>query len=155
MSIFQTSCKAAKSKLISDRLQRFLLENEVNHSKVPNVQKLRVSDIVEFAESHRDIRSYLPEFNTERYPSRQWVWDIGEFWKTNPLVSTLIHNEFHEFVEEKIQSQEDDFMVKRNTNFKALPSFISLIKDSNVLSSTIKYLNYHRMRWKVLSVNEK
>ena len=56
---------------------RFIYGNKVVHIKVPQILGLRLPDIIDFAEKHIDIHSFMPEYKTFRYPSRQWVCNVG------------------------------------------------------------------------------
>ena len=130
--------------------------NEVNVVKVPHIKGLRITDIIKFAEKHFDIKSYLPEYKTERYPSRDYVCNVGGCNKDILcLVATMIKDEFDGFVQEKIHENEKEFADKRNTEFRALPGFVSLIKDSKVLSSKPgNILCLCRIKWEISSVSK-
>ena len=52
-------------------------------------------------------------------------------------MATLIGDKFRKFVEEKMQEQETEYAKVKKTQFTALPEFISLIKDSKVLSRKV------------------
>ena len=52
-------------------------------------------------------------------------------------VATLVGKEFKEYVKQMMEDQEKEYISKRNTKFKILPEFASLIKKSNQLSSMV------------------
>ena len=67
----------------------------------------------------------------------------------------MIKDEFEGFVQEKIHENEKEFADKRNTEFRALPGFVSLIKDSKVLSSKPgNILCLCRIKWEISSVSK-
>ena len=124
------------------------------HIKVPQIPGLRLPDMIDFAEKHIDIHSFLLEYRTFRYSSRQWVWNIGMAFSHLILaVVTLAEKEFREFIKSRMNQQEAEFSKNRNTNFKALPNFVSMIKDTYVLSS--KQLGtICRIKWKISSIDQ-
>ena len=117
---------------------RFIYGGDVVQVRIPHIKGLRVADIIEFAKKHIDIMTYLPEYKTERYPSRSWIWNLGiliilKTW----IVATLTGDKFKKFVEEKMQEQEAEYARDKKTKFSALPEFISLIKESKILSRKV------------------
>jgi len=52
------------------------------------------------------------------------------------MVFTLLEDEFRKFIEEQNTLQEQSYAAKKKTVFNALPEFVSMIRDSDVLSST-------------------
>ena len=124
------------------------------HIKVPQIPGLRLPDIIDFAEKHIDIHSFLPEYRTFRYPSRQWVWNIGmAFSRLILAVATLAEKEFREFIKSRMDQQEAEFSKNRNTNFKALPNFVSMVKDNHILSSK-QLETICRIKWKISSIGQ-
>ena len=114
----------------------------INFVRIPYLPGLRTSDIVEFAEKHVDIRSYLPEYKKPRFPSRQWVCNLGKLKKVcDNVVATLIENEYKDFVRNKTEEIEQEYAIDRNTKFQAIPQFVNAIRDSTSLSS--KPINKH------------
>ena len=123
--------------------------------KVPHIRGLRVSDLIEFAEQHVEIKSYLPEYKTERFPSRQWVWNMSKEMDYNFYkVATLVGKEFKEYVKQMMEDQEKEYISKRNTKFKILPEFASLIKKSNQLSSMVTICIQFRGQRKIPSASK-
>jgi hypothetical protein len=115
-----------------------LLSSNVNIVKIPHIEGLRTADIVEFASRHIDLKKYLPEYKTPRYQSRSWVCNLGKNIKIMcTIVATLIEGEFKDFVLEQMKNQEDGCKRKRNTQMAAIPEFVSMIKESEFLSSKL------------------
>ena len=52
-------------------------------------------------------------------------------------MATLTGDKFKKFVEEKMQEQEAEYGRDKKTKFSALPEFISLIKESKILSRKV------------------
>ena len=41
------------------------------------IEGLRIPDLLEFAEKHWPIEQFMPDYNCEKYPSRNWIWNVG------------------------------------------------------------------------------
>ena len=65
--------------LVSVLNLKFIAWDHVKIIEVPHIEGLRIPEILEFAQRHWYIHSYLPEYEWEKYPSRRWIWNIGEF----------------------------------------------------------------------------
>ena len=154
MIISPTYCKTGNGSNLLEINNRFIYGKDVLHVKVPHIEGLRTPDIIEFTRQHMEIDSNLPEYKTARYPSRGGyetsVWNAVLIMG---LVATAIGETFTKFVQTKMQESEDEYSVKKHTQFKALPEFVSLIKEDKILSSNITTLNTFRKQRKILSAS--
>ena len=83
-----------------------------------------------------DILSYLPEYKSNRFPSRQWVCNLGKHKRVcNNVVATLIEEEYKDFVKHKTNEIEQEFTIDRYTKFQGNPQFVNAIRNSTSLSS--------------------
>ena len=83
--------------------------------KVPHIRGLRVSDLIEFAEQHVEIKLYLPEYKTERFSSRQWVWNMSKEMDHNFYkAATLVWKEFKEYVKQMMEDQENEYIQEEH-----------------------------------------
>ena len=71
--------------------------SKVKVVKVPHAKGLEVASILKFAFDHFDLIKYLPEYEYQKEPSRELVWN---------LVNTLIHYQFQEYMNGKISERE-------------------------------------------------
>ena len=44
---------------------------------VPHIEGLRIPEILEFARDHCDVDKYMPEYQSDKYPSRKWICNVG------------------------------------------------------------------------------
>ena len=52
--------------------------NKVNFIEVPHIQGLRIPEILNFTGKHWKIEQYIPDYETDKYPSRKWIWNVGK-----------------------------------------------------------------------------
>ena len=45
---------------------------------VPHIEGLRIPEILEFARTYCEIDKYMPEYETDKYPSRKWICNVGK-----------------------------------------------------------------------------
>ena len=78
----------------------------------------------------------MPEYDTERYPSRNWIWNIGNFYQTKwKIVNSLIQNEFQKFINTKICENNSKIDTKKGNKFPVLPVFAKVFEQTNLVSS--------------------
>ena len=73
---------------------------------------------------HKKVSSrvyYLKE------PNRDWVWN---------LVNTLLHDEFQEFLSNKMTRWEDDLIKQQNLQVRAIPEIVDILKKSKAVSTS-------------------
>ena len=105
--------------------------SNINFVRIHHLTGLRTSDIVEFAERHVDVRSYLPEYKSNRFPLRQWTYNLGKHKRVcNNVVATLIEKEYKDFVKHKTDEIEQENTINRHTKFQAIPQFVNTIRNS-------------------------
>ena len=62
-------------------------------------------------------------------------------------MATLIEEEFEEFVNTKLSEHEQEYATEKHIQLQAIPQFISLIKETNILSSKKSNLFTTRIKW--------
>ena len=102
--------------------------SEVNVIKVPQYKDFKVRDLIRFAESKLDIDKYLPEYSYHKEPNREWLCNI---------ISTLVKDEFKEFIREKIDQRNKELINMQNLGICAKQEFIDIFKRSQAIP-TIK-----------------
>ena len=101
--------------------------SEVKVVKVPHIKGLDVASILEFACNITDIKRYLPEYDYQKEPNRDWVWN---------LVNTLLHDELQEFLSNKMTSREDDLIKPQILQVRAIPEIVDILKISKAVSTS-------------------
>ena len=69
--------------------------------KVLQLKSLIINEIIYFAETKVDIRSYVPEYDYSKSPNRDWFWNIGKSVNkllSSMIVNTLIEDDFRQFI---------------------------------------------------------
>ena len=105
--------------------KKYLLCKEIIVAKVPHIESLRVKDIVWFAADNIDIKSYMPEYEYNKDPQREWIGNI---------VNTLLQDKFKEFIINSIRAREKKLISNKWLNISALPQFIKMFADSKNVS---------------------
>ena len=57
---------------------QYVLGNKVNFIEVPHIQYLRIVEILEFAGKDWKIEQNIPDYETDKYPPRKWIWNVGK-----------------------------------------------------------------------------
>ena len=115
--------KFLKSILLGDK--KYLLCKNVLVVKVPYIDNLRVKNILLFAADKVDISSYLPEYEYNKDPQREWICNV---------VNTLLHDKFKEFIASSMRAREKKLVQNKRLNVVALPQFIKMFANSNNVS---------------------
>ena len=106
--------------------KRHIKLNKVRVIQVPQYKGLYVNDILKFAKTKIRIEEYLPEFDYQREPNRQWLCN---------LVNSLIPEEFKLFIDEKVELRRQALIKQQNLKMTIHPDFANIFKSSNAISS--------------------
>ena len=112
---------------ICNRSKLYIKWSELIVAQIPNVKGLEVESILSFASEHADIQKYLPEYEYQKEPSREWIWN---------LVKTLVHNEFQSYVQDKLNKRESELIKNKNLKISATPEIVDIIKRSKAVSTS-------------------
>ena len=104
----------------------YLKCGEVKVCKVPHLKTLSVGSMLEFARNNTNIDEFLPYFNYQKLPNREWLWN---------LFNIILGERFREFIQSKQQERTEYITEKKEMKVRALPEFIKLIKDSKSIST--------------------
>ena len=72
--------------------------------KVPHLKTLSVGSMLEFARNNTNIDEFLPDFNYQKLPNREWLWN---------LLNTILGERFREFIQSKQQERTEYIMEKK------------------------------------------
>ena len=108
---------------------------DVINRRVPQIEGLRVSDMIKFAREHIDIDIYLPKFSQHMQWERKWLANLNKLRYKHHTVNSLIPDEFNEFVMRAIEKREDSYIEKNNIRMNVKPEFVNLFRDANTTSS--------------------
>ena len=93
--------------------------------KIPQYKGLTVKDIIKFAETQVDVHSYLPDYEYDKVPNREWLCNI---------VNTLIPKDFKEYVDQKVLERKESIYKSQNLNTMIKPEFVEIFKNSQSIS---------------------
>ena len=93
--------------------------------KVPHIKSLSIQDILNFAKENIDIESYLPNYNYEKFPNRDWLCNV---------INTITNKEFSSFILGAMEKREKLIIMNRGLKVEAIPEIFSIFSRSkNVL----------------------
>ena len=98
---------------------KYLTWDKVAFIKVPQYEGLTVKNILKFAQLHINIFDYIPSYNYDKDPNREWICNI---------VNSLIPSEFKEFIEKKVDVRKENSIKSQNLRVIILPQFGSIFK---------------------------
>ena len=120
--------------------------------QVPQIEGLRLENIVEFADKRININEYLPTLkNQNNLPDRSWVWNLGKEHNYYEFtVNTLINQEFKSFVMKKVKENDKMVVNKKKLEVKVVPEFAALFRKTDSLSSNVfKLILCYRGKMKI------
>ena len=118
---------------------QYVQNSKLKVLQVPQIEGLRLENIVEFADKRINIKEYLPTFkNQKKLPDRSWVCNLGEENNNNEFtVSTLINQKFKSFVMKKAKENDKMVVNKKKLEVKLVPEFAALFRKTDSLSSNV------------------
>ena len=126
--IYLPPLKDSHHKFISQIMvgdKKFLKCSQVKVCTVPHYKMLTIPDMLKFAKTKVDINLFLPDYEYQKYPNRQWLWNV---------LNTVLGDDFKKFVNEKIQERVKHVIWQKRMTVKALPEFIAIFKNSKNIS---------------------
>ena len=103
----------------------FLYSKDVKWVKVPHIKSLSIQDILNFAKEYTDIESYLPNYNYDKFPNRDWLCNI---------INTIANKEFSSFISGAMEKREKLIIMNRGLKVEAIPEIISIFSRSKNVS---------------------
>ena len=101
--------------------------SDVKVIKVPHLEGLRVKKILEFTFEHLDVQQYLPDYEYQKEPNKDWLCN---------LVHTLLHGEFRRFISTSMSQREAKIIKEKNLGVVARPEIINIFKNSRAVSTS-------------------
>ena len=84
-----------------------------------------MKNILLFAADNVDISSYLPEYEYNKNPQREWICNV---------VNTLLHGKFKEFIANSMHACEKKLVQNKRLNVVVLAQFVKMFANSNNVS---------------------
>ena len=105
--------------------KKFLYSKDVKWVKVPHIKSLSIQDILNFAKENTDIESYLPNYDYDKFPNRDWLCNI---------INTIANKTFSSFISEAMDKREKMLIMNRGLKVEAIPEIVSIFSRSKNVS---------------------
>ena len=121
---------------ISDASQKFLkgiltgkkkyfINKGILVKRVPQIDNLRVKELISFAKQNIEIESYLSDYDYYKVPQREWLCNI---------INTLIPEKFDEFVSWGFHKRENKLINQKGLKVNVLSQFVDIFSQSKNVS---------------------
>ena len=105
--------------------KKFLYTKNVKIAKVPQINKLSIKSILKWGYENTDIDSYLPSYDYDKYPNRDWIWNV---------LNTIAHDKFQTLIKETLKDREKMIVMKSRLNVEAIPEIVNIFAKSQNVS---------------------
>ena len=85
-----------------------------------------MKDLLRYASTKVNIEKYLPDYEYAKDSNREWLCNI---------INTLMREEFHKFIQEKINKRKQELIKSQNLGVKAISEFINIFRRSQAVST--------------------
>ena len=89
---------------------------------------LQVRNLVRFAESHVNIKNYLPKYEYYKEQNREWLYT---------LINTLIRDEFLNFIDTRVAQRKKELIKNQNFGIRAKAEIVKIFRKSQAISTMI------------------
>ena len=128
-NIYLPQKQDATQKFLREIMMRKKLYVEWSNVKVIKAQQykgLHVKDLLRYASTKVNIEKYLPDYEYAKDPNREWLCNI---------INTLMREEFHKFIQEKINKRKQELIKSQNLGVKAIPEFVNIFRRFQAVST--------------------
>ena len=127
------------------------MQKDVTMAHAPQIEGLKVHQILEKAREFCEIDDYMPELNDDKLPNREFVVNIGKITLIEiQIVNSLIPEELQEMIDKAMEMREEKYIKRKNITMKVLPKFKDLFAEVKEILSNRYSLNYFRRKRKIL-----
>ena len=99
---------------------------DVKVCSVPHLKGLAITELIEFARVHFEVDKYIPDYEYDKKPNRNWIWNI---------INSVCQVEFQKYIEKKISERVKHMVKMKSFNVKALPEFVNIFQSSKNIST--------------------
>ena len=123
--------------------KKFLYSKEIKWVKVPHIKSLSIKDILSFAKDNSEIDSYLPSYDYNKFPNRDWLCNV---------INTIANRKFSDYIMAAMDKREKLIIMNRGLQVEAVPEIVSIFSRSKNVSlmngRTYFLLRKKRNPWK-------
>ena len=85
-----------------------------------------MKDLLNFSESNFEIHDFLPKYDYNKEPSREWFCN---------LINTQITDKFKEFINVEIKWRNKELITKQNLGICVIPEFNEIFRNSQSIAT--------------------
>ena len=118
----------ANKRYIQDimrEIKKFIYAKNVRIVKVPQIENLSIKAILIWAKENTSIESYLPSYDYEKYPNRDWLWNI---------LNTIAYDKFQKLIKDALKDRKKMIVMKSRMKVEAIPEIIHIFAKSQNVS---------------------
>ena len=105
--------------------KKFLYSKEIKWVKVPHIKSLSIKDILSFAKDNSEIDSYLPSYDYNKFPNRDWLYNV---------INTIANRKFSDYIMAAMDKREKLIIMNRGLQVEAVPEIVSIFSRSKNVS---------------------
>ena len=105
--------------------KKFLYSKEIKWVKVPHIKSLSIKDILSFAKDNSEIDSYLPSYDYNKFPNRDWLCNV---------INTIANRKFSDYIMAAMDKREKLIIMNRGLQVEAVPEIVSIFSRSKNVS---------------------
>ena len=106
-------------------IKKFIYAKNVRIVKVPQIENLSIKAILIWAKENTSIESYLPSYDYEKYPNRDWLWNI---------LNTIAYDKFQKLIKDVLKDREKMIVMKSRMKVEAIPEITNIFAKSQNVS---------------------
>ena len=103
----------------------YLKWSNVKVCTIPHSNKLRIYNLVSFGRTQIEFDYYLIDYEYAKFPNKQWLCNV---------LNALIGPALKKYIDDMVKQRVKYVVNKKKLSVKALPEFISILKNSNNVS---------------------
>ena len=105
--------------------KKFLYSKEIKWVKVPHIKSLSIKGILSFAKDNSEIDSYLPSYDYNKFPNRDWLCNV---------INTIANRKFSDYIIAAMDKREKLIIMNRGLQVEAVPEIVSIFSRSKNVS---------------------
>ena len=100
--------------------------------KASSNKSLSINEILTFGKNYINIEEYLPTYNYNKFPNKEWLWNM-----INSIAGTKLKN-----MSSAMLNREKEMIIRKDLNATAILEIVSIFKASNNVSYTNKTTHF-------------
>ena len=106
-------------------IKKFIYAKNVSIVKVLQIGNLSIKALLIWARENTSIESYLHSYDYEKYPNRDWLWNI---------LNTIAYDKFQKLIKDALKEREKMIVMKSRMRVETIPEIIIIFAKSQNVS---------------------